>query len=215
MNHVRFSNWWYVGLLFTLVACQTPATPTTIPPATLPAPNTLLPAATLAPTANPVGAQTPTAVRATATQTTSNRVFHSADNGSQFRLPMTIAYGTGWAVQHDIKDALTIVHVGDPPEPDSQWWGPDINLVNGALVHEAGDIVSSQSASADKTKFIPWPADFFAYLTSLPGVKVIHRSEPITIEASRVLRLSCRPRRCTPSFGSRMTPAGWGAGRAW
>jgi hypothetical protein len=60
-------------------------------------------------------------------------------------------------------------------------WGAGIALVNGALVHDPADVVSDQPASADKTKYVPWPDDFFAYLTSLPRVKVIQGPEPVAI----------------------------------
>ena len=41
--------------------------------------------------------------------------------------------------------------------------------------------VSNQTPTANKSKFIPWPTDFYAYLTALPGVKVIQGPENVTI----------------------------------
>jgi hypothetical protein len=77
--------------------------------------------------------------------------------------------------------AVTVVHVGNPPSDQSQWWGPDIMIVNGARVHRPADVVSHQPATADSSKFIPWPSDLFGYVSSLPGVKVVTPPKPVTI----------------------------------
>ena len=82
-------------------------------------------------------------------------------------------------------ETIGLVHVGTPPSDQSQWWGPDIMIVNGARAHRAADAVSQQPATPDKSKFVPWPSDFFGYLSSLPGVKVIAGPEAVTIGGVR------------------------------
>jgi hypothetical protein len=94
--------------------------------------------------------------------------------------PFTFTYGAEWDVQGGIQ-TVGIIYKGNPPEPESQWWGPGIILVNGALVHDPVDVGSDQPAKANKANFIPWPDDFFAYITSLPGVKVIQGPDLVTI----------------------------------
>lgn len=105
--------------------------------------------------------------------------FHSPENAS-FHLPLAFTYGPEWNVQVGI-NTLGIIHEGNPPENQSKWWSTGITLVNGALVHDPADVVSDQSAKANKADFVTWPADFFAYITSLPGVKIIQGPEPVTI----------------------------------
>ena len=58
-------------------------------------------------------------------------------------------------------------------------------IVNGARVHRAADAVSQRPATPDKSKFVPWPSDFFGYLSSLPGVKVIAPPKSVTIGGIR------------------------------
>jgi len=97
--------------------------------------------------------------------------FHSPENTS-FRLPLAFTYGPEWDVHIGV-NTLDIVKDNS--------WGAGIALVNGALVHDPASVVSKQSASADKADFVPWPDDFFAYLASIPDVKVIQGPEPVTI----------------------------------
>jgi hypothetical protein len=82
-------------------------------------------------------------------------------------------------------EAIGLVHVGTHPSDESHWWGPDIMIVNGARVHRPADAVSQQPATPDSSKFVPWPSDFFGYLSSLPGVKVIASPKPVTIGGIR------------------------------
>lgn len=81
--------------------------------------------------------------------------------------------------------ALALVHVGSPATDQSQWWGPDIMIVNGARVHRAADAVSNKPAAPDASAFVPWPSDFFDYLTSLPRVKVLAPPRSVTIGGIR------------------------------
>ncbi|HYN69301.1 MAG TPA: hypothetical protein VEX41_03720 [Candidatus Eisenbacteria bacterium] len=87
--------------------------------------------------------------------------FHSPED-SGFRLPLALTHGPDWEVRVGI-NALDIVQ--------GNTWGASIFLVNGAKVGDPKDM----------TKTIPWPGDFFTYLASLPGVKVIQGPEPVTI----------------------------------
>lgn len=97
--------------------------------------------------------------------------FHSPENTS-FRLPLTFSYGSGWDVFVGI-NTINIVYGNE--------WGGGIILLNDALVHDPATAVSDQPASANKADFVPLPDDFFAYISSLPGVKIIQGPDPVTI----------------------------------
>jgi hypothetical protein len=89
-------------------------------------------------------------------------------------------------------ETVGLVHVGTPPSEESQWWGPDIMIVNGARVHRPADVVSRQSAIPDQSKFIAWPSDFFGYLSSLPGVKVVSAPRPATVGGVRGTQITIK-----------------------
>ena len=97
--------------------------------------------------------------------------FHSPENAS-FRLPLTFTHGSEWDVHVGI-NTLDIVYGNE--------WGAGIALVNDALVHDPATILSDQPATANKADFIPFPNDFFSYLSSLQGVKVIQGPNTVTI----------------------------------
>jgi hypothetical protein len=89
-------------------------------------------------------------------------------------------------------EMVTLVHVGTPSSDESQWWGPDIMLVNGAQVHRPADVVSRRSATPDASKFVPWPSDFFAYLSKLPGVEVVSTPRPVSVRGARGTGITIR-----------------------
>ena len=118
---------------------------------------------TAAPTAIP-----PTTVAAPTT--IPDKTFQS----SIFEVPVSFTYADeGWAVHEWSKNGIDIVY--------KDQWGGGVALVNGAMVHDPADMVSAEPASADRSKFIPFPADYFAYITSLPDVDVLQGPEPVTI----------------------------------
>ena len=117
------------------------------------------------------------------------QTFDTASIGAMFDVPLTVTLGPDWRAMNNIPHNIDVIHVGTPPDDTSQWWGPAISLVDGARVHDPADTVSSQAAP-DATNSIAWPADFFAYLASLPGVEVVRGPEPITIggeEGTRII----------------------------
>lgn len=87
-------------------------------------------------------------------------------------------------------EAIALVHVGTPATDEAQWWGPDILIVNAARVHRLADAVSAQPATPDPSKFIPWPSDFFRYLSALHGVKVISPPRPVRVGGVRGSQLT-------------------------
>jgi len=89
-------------------------------------------------------------------------------------------------------EAVGLVHVGTPSSDESQWWGPDIMIVNGARVHRPADAVSRQSAIPDQSKFIAWPSDFFAYLSKLAGVTVVSAPRPVTVGGVRGTQITIK-----------------------
>jgi hypothetical protein len=101
---------------------------------------------------------------------------------TSFSVPLSVALPPHWcAVAGGAPGTFGLIHVGTPVTDDRQWWGPDVMLVNGARVHRPSDAVSSKPAASDSTTFVPWPTDFFRYLTALPGVKVLAGPKPTTI----------------------------------
>jgi hypothetical protein len=109
-------------------------------------------------------------------------VFDTQTIASEFALPMKVALPAGWKPLHDgIVGALGIVNTGYPEGPDSTWWGPDLLLVDGAQIHDPSDVVSDVPATSDRSRFVAWPADFFAYIAALPGVTVVSGPEPLTV----------------------------------
>jgi hypothetical protein len=108
-------------------------------------------------------------------------VFDTRTIAGDFALAMQLTLPSGWKPLHDIVGALGIVHTGYPEGPDSTWWGPDLLLVDDAEIHDPSDVVSSVPATADRSRFVAWPADFFAYITALPGLTVVSGPEPITV----------------------------------
>ena len=67
-----------------------------------------------------------------------------------FGLHMKLAFPSHWQVLPSdpngppASEAITFVHRGTPATDETQWWGPDILLVNGARVHRPADAVSAQ-----------------------------------------------------------------------
>lgn len=120
---------------------------------------------------------------------TSATRFDAASKG--FGLNMTLELTQRWRVLPTqaggppAGEAIGLVHVGVPPSDESQWWGPDILIVDGARVHRPADVVSPRPAKPDRSVFVPWPSSLFGYLASLPGVKVLGRPQPVTIGGIR------------------------------
>lgn len=108
----------------------------------------------------------------------------TSNTDTSLPVPITFSFDPTW-ISQDGFNSINIVDPGNPTLPPDQWWGPTIALVDGAMVHDPADIEvnvePAQPVAADKTKFIPWPADFFAYLTALPGVEVVQKAGNVTI----------------------------------
>ena len=125
------------------------------------------------------------ALAACAASASSGRPVDLASKG--FGLHMKLTLPRHWQVLPSYlngppaSETVVIVHVGTPSSDESQWWGPDIMLVNGALVHRPVDAASRQPAHPDRSKFVRWPSDFFAYLSALPGVRVTSRPRPVKV----------------------------------
>jgi hypothetical protein len=108
-------------------------------------------------------------------------VFDTRTRADHFALPMRVTLPGGWKPLVGIVGTLGLVHSGCPEGPDSTWWGPDVLLVEEAQIHDPSDVVSSEPTTADRSRFVAWPGDFFAYITALPGVRVVSGPEPIEI----------------------------------
>jgi hypothetical protein len=96
------------------------------------------------PTAAPSAAAS-AAVAHSAVPATTGQTFDTSPLGRHFDLPMTIALPAGWIALPPPADApdrtLTIVHGvrgGDP----ATWWGPDLDLVDGARVIDPADVTT-------------------------------------------------------------------------
>lgn len=108
-------------------------------------------------------------------------VFDTRTIADDFALAMKLTVPSGWKPLHGIAGALGLVHTGFPEGPDSTWWGLDLLLVEDAQIHDASDVVSSEPATPDESRFVAWPDDFFGYITALPGVTVVSGPEAITL----------------------------------
>lgn len=133
------------------------------------------PVATNAPTAAPS-----TEVPAAATEASGKlTTFHSPENAS-FHLPLTFSYASGWETNVHA-NAIDIVNA-NPAVPQQEWWGAGIALVDGAQVADPAKITDpAQMKTSSLNDFVPWPDDFFAYVTSIPGIKVMQAPTPVTI----------------------------------
>ena len=109
-------------------------------------------------------------------------VFDTRTIATHFPLAMKVSLPAGWKTIDDgIVGALGIVHTGDPEGPQSTWWGADLFLVEEAQIHDPSDVVSNVPAKPDRTRFVAWPTDFFAYIAALPGVTVVSGPEPVNV----------------------------------
>jgi hypothetical protein len=135
------------------------------------------------PSASPIAAATvvPTAAPSVAISPAGPVVFDTRTIADKFALPMKVTLPVGWKPGSDIKGTLGLLYTGSPEGPDSDWWGPDILLADEARIHDPSDAVSSDPATPDQKRFMAWPADFFGYITGLPGVTVVSGPEPVTI----------------------------------
>lgn len=105
--------------------------------------------------------------------------FHSPENAS-FHLPLTITYGPGWETNVHA-NAIDIVNA-NPTVPQREWWGGGVTLVNGAHVADPAKITGpAQMKTSSLSDFLPWPDDFFAYVASIPGIKIMQAPTPVTI----------------------------------
>jgi len=136
------------------------------------------PATSSVPSAAAVTPLPPPALTSPSANSIAATVFDTATIPSTFRLPMTIDVPDGWRPLSDVSGVLTMVHLGTPPDDESQWWGPDIALIDGARVVDPKKML--QPASGDSSP-VPLPADFMSYLTSIPGAKVVSGPEQVTI----------------------------------
>ena len=114
--------------------------------------------------------------------------FHSSENAS-FRLPLAFSYGPEWGASTHI-NAIDIIYKGNPPEPQSAWWGGGVILVNGAHVADPAKITDpAQMTTPSLDDFLPLPDDFFAYVASIPGMKVVQSPTSVTIGGVQGLQM--------------------------
>ena len=106
--------------------------------------------------------------------------WHSPEN-TAFHLPMALNYSSGWDIHIVIND-VDLVYMGNPPGPQLEWWGSNVVLLNGAHVLDAGKVTDLTMPVPPLKDLQPVPDDFFAYVASIPGVKVIQGPDPITID---------------------------------
>ncbi len=136
-------------------------------------------AASTLPPATPVPAPS-TAVASPSTGAATT--FDTTSLGADFDLPLAITLPADWKAlpPPDFGPAgtFTFVHTGDPASDDSQWWGPDMDLVAGASVADPADMGKPVAAGDAK---LPWPASYLDYLASLPGVTVVEAPRPVTV----------------------------------
>ena len=114
--------------------------------------------------------------------------WHSPEN-SAFHLPMAFNYTPGWDIHIVIND-VDIVYMENPSGPQSEWWGGGVALVNGAHVADPAKITDpAQMTTPSLDDFLPLPDDFFAYVASIPGMKVVQNPTSVTIGGVQGLQM--------------------------
>lgn len=107
--------------------------------------------------------------------------FDTTELGTWFDLPMTLELPEHWMPLTRAQTAVqtfSVVHAGDPPSDESQWWGFGGDLVDGAWVNDPSVVTSPDSGGNIK---LPWPASYVDYLVEIPGVELVSGPEPVTV----------------------------------
>jgi hypothetical protein len=105
--------------------------------------------------------------------------FHSPKNDA-FRLPLTVTYGPEWDTLV-IRNDIDLIYKGDPPNSDTEWWGPSIVLLNGGHVPEAAVVAATTESLPPLGQWQPIPDDLLGYVSSIPGAEVVEGPSSITI----------------------------------
>ena len=114
--------------------------------------------------------------------------WHSPEN-SAFHLPMSFNYSASWNT-HILINAVDIVYMGNPRMPQSEWWGGGLALVNAAHVADPAKITDpAKMTTPSLDDFLPWPDDFFSYVASIPGMKVVQNPTSVTIGGVQGLQM--------------------------
>jgi hypothetical protein len=162
MNQTFFSKWLYVLLLFMLVACQAQATPPI--PAAVP----------------------PTAVPPTVASTQAGTVFTS----SVFRVPLTLTYGSDWAIDSDTSDQLVV-------QDNNTDFFVSFMLVDAAKLYDPTD-----------GHVISFPKDFLAWIKSNPDFSKIE-SMPVTVGGIPGTQIDAEPTTTSKKSFIMLKTGGW------
>ena len=100
--------------------------------------------------------------------------------GAAFDLPLTITLPADWVALAPPLDnpdlTIGLVKTGHPASDSTQWWGPALDLVDGASVADPKDIAKPKDVAK-----VPWPKSYIDYLVALPGVEVVTKAGPTKI----------------------------------
>ena len=115
--------------------------------------------------------------------------YHTDNENSAFHLPIAFNYSPGWNT-HIVINVVDIVYMGNPRGPQSEWWGGGVTPVNGPHVADTVKITDpAQMTTPSLGDFLPWPDDFFAYVASIPGMKVVQNPTSVTIGGMQGLQM--------------------------
>ena len=151
----------------------------------------LLPGRGLAPTVSPTPGTSPTAspsATASGAPTTIplpsaavvDGMLDTAALGKDFTLRIRMPLPGGWFTllpQANAPPRTFNVLQGDQND-DTTWWGPQWNLVDGAMVRDPAKPVDPLDP---KSAFVAWPASYLDYMKAMPDVRVIDGPSPITV----------------------------------
>jgi hypothetical protein len=145
----------------------------------------LLPGRGLLPTASPTPGPSPSASPSSPaiplpSAAVVDGVLDTAALGTDFTLRMRMPLSEGWFTLLPPTNAppKTINILQGDQTDDSTWWGPQVNLVDGAMVRDPAKTVDPLDP---KSAFVPWPSSFIDYIRAMPSVQVLDGPSPVTV----------------------------------
>jgi hypothetical protein len=138
---------------------------------------TLSPAVTSSPSASPGAAATSIPIPSAAVV---DGMLDTAALGNAFTLRVRMPVPDGWftLLPETLAPPRTFNLLNGDPNDDTTWWGPQFNLVDGAMVRDPAKTVDPLDP---KSAFVPWPASFLDYIQAIPGVQVLDGPTPVTV----------------------------------
>jgi hypothetical protein len=138
-------------------------------------------------------------------------VLDTAALGKDFTLRIRVPITEGWFTllpEANAPPRTFNVLQGDQND-DSTWWGPQFNLVEGAMVRDPTKTVDPLD---QKSAFVPWPASFIDWIQTYPGVEVLDGPTPVTVGGIEGRAITVNTPAMAPTIWLKATTRGSGAG---